>query len=88
MINQPIAVYLPKCAETIFANLGIVYSGNIYANLDVKSPPLRIKGVLDIVNPVLIVTHRALEQQLRALGNAPELFRVLIHPEPSTDNRR
>ena len=58
VINQPIAVYLPKSAATIFANLGIVYSGNIYANLDVKSPPLRIKGVLDLVNPVLIVTSR------------------------------
>jgi len=74
VINQPIAVFLPKSAATIFANLGIVYSGNIYANLDVKSPPLRIKGVLDLVNPALIVTSRALEQQLLALGVASELL--------------
>ena len=36
--NQPVAVFLPKGANVIIANLGIVYSGNIYTNLDIKSP--------------------------------------------------
>src|ERR1051325_11182339 len=57
-IGQPIAVYLPKSAEVIFANLGIVYSGNVYMNLDTKSPPQRIKAILDHIRPILIVTSR------------------------------
>jgi divalent metal cation (Fe/Co/Zn/Cd) transporter len=28
------------------------------------------------------------ELEIRFKQDAPELFRVLIHPEPSTDNRR
>src|SRR6266568_3505688 len=52
VIGQPIAVFLPKSAEVIFANLGIVYSGNIYMNLDTKSPAQRIKAILDHVGPI------------------------------------
>ena len=67
VINQPIAVFLPKCADTIFANLGIVYSGNIYMNLDVKSPAQRIKNILEKIEPVLIITSRDLAKKLEAM---------------------
>ncbi len=72
VINQPIAVYLPKCAGTVFANLGIVYSGNIYANLDTKSPPQRIRRILDNIAPVLVITSHPLAGALEAMGVARE----------------
>jgi D-alanine--poly(phosphoribitol) ligase subunit 1 len=68
VIRQPIAVFLPKCAEGIFADLGILYSGNIFCNLDIKSPLLRIQGIINNVRPVLIITSRALKAQLTAMG--------------------
>ncbi len=71
-INRPIAVFLPKCAEAIFANLGIVYSGNIYTNLDVKSPAQRIKNILDNIQPVAIITSRALAGALTDFGVVSE----------------
>lgn len=71
-INQPMAVYLAKGAPTIFADLGIVYSGNIYANLDTKSPAQRIKSVIDHIDPALIVTSRDLASQLDAMGVGQE----------------
>ena len=67
-IHQPIAVFLPKCAEAIFADLGIVYTGNIYTNLDVKSPAQRIRNILDNIRPVLTITSRALARTLLDLG--------------------
>jgi len=70
-IRQPVAVYLPRTAAVIFADLGIVYSGNIYCNLDVKSPAQRTKGILQNIAPELIVTSRELAGQLRAL-DVPE----------------
>ena len=70
VIREAIAVYLPKSAETIFADLGIVYSGNAYMNLDVKSPPQRIKSIIDHIGPRLIVTSRGLARQLENLGVA------------------
>ena len=68
VMRAPIAVYLPKSAEVIFANLGIVYSGNLYANLDVKSPPRRIQGILEHLGPALVITSRALAAQLETSG--------------------
>ena len=45
--GQPIPVFLPKSAQNIVADIGALYSGNAYANLDVKSPAQRLKGMLD-----------------------------------------
>jgi len=64
---QPIAVYLPKSAQVIFANLGILYSGNIYTNLDVSSPAQRTCGILQNISPILVITSRALASHLTDL---------------------
>jgi amino acid adenylation domain-containing protein len=61
---QPIAVYLPKSAAVIFADLGILYSGNLYMNLDVGAPAQRTRGILDHIRPILVITSRALAAQL------------------------
>jgi amino acid adenylation domain-containing protein len=66
--SRPVAVFLPKSASVVFADLGIVYSGNIYANLDIKSPAQRVKGIIGNIAPVLVVTSRALAPQLAAIG--------------------
>src|ERR1035441_784008 len=65
---RPVAVFLPKSASVVFADLGIVYSGNIYANLDIKSPAQRVKGIIGNIAPVLVVTSRTLAPQLAAIG--------------------
>jgi amino acid adenylation domain-containing protein len=77
--SVPIAVFLPRGAATIFADLGIVYSGNIYSNLDVKSPPQRIKNILGNLEPALVVTSQALAASVTALG--VELDRMWIIDE-------
>jgi amino acid adenylation domain-containing protein len=68
VICKPVALYLPKSAEVIFADLGIVYSGNFYTNLDIKSPGQRIRGIIDNIDPILVITSRALASQLSAIG--------------------
>ena len=67
-MRQPVAVFLPKCARTVLANLGILYSGNCYMNLDVKSPPERLKRILENVAPLVTITTRELLPALLALG--------------------
>jgi D-alanine--poly(phosphoribitol) ligase subunit 1 len=69
--KELIAVFLPKCAETVFADLGIVYSGNIYTNLDVKSPGQRIQNILEHLKPSLVITSRSSCEILWSL-NVPE----------------
>jgi amino acid adenylation domain-containing protein len=68
--RRPIAVFLPKSAEVVFADLGIVYSGNAYSNLDVKSPAKRVATTLRNLDAALVITSRALAPQLEAMGVA------------------
>ena len=55
--GQIVAVFLPKSAAAVMVDLAILYSGNAYMNLDVKSPKQRAKNILHQVRPVLIVTQ-------------------------------
>ena len=55
-INRPIAVYSEqniKCLASIF---GILFSGNFYTILDIKSPKERMQSIIDTLNPVAIIT--------------------------------
>jgi amino acid adenylation domain-containing protein len=75
--KQPIPVFLPKSAKNIVADLGILYSANAYANLDIKSPSQRLKGMLQNVDPVLIITSADHVATLKGL-DIPEDKLLLI----------
>jgi len=55
-IRKPIAVYMPKNIGCVVSDIAILYSGNAYMNLDIKTPTKRITAILERVNPVLILT--------------------------------
>ncbi|MBE2212913.1 MAG: amino acid adenylation domain-containing protein [Opitutaceae bacterium] len=74
IMRKPVPVFLPKSAQNIIANIGIMYSGNAYANLDIKSPPQRLKGMLDNLAPEVVVTSRAHIATLQDLGIAESLL--------------
>jgi len=65
--HKPIPVFLPKSAGNIIADLGILYSGNCYANLDIKSPAQRLKGMLQNLDPEIIITTAAQAPALQAI---------------------
>jgi len=75
--NRPIAVFLPKGTATIIADLGILYSGNCYGNLDVKSPPERLKAILQNLDATLVITSAAQAPVLLGLG-IPETQLLLV----------
>src|SRR4051794_7931517 len=75
--NQPIPVFLPKGAQNIVADIGILYSANAYANLDIKSPPQRLKGMLQNLAAHVIITSAACAPALRAI-DIPEENLLLI----------
>jgi len=54
--KKPISVFLSKSIETIFCDIGIIYSGNIYVNLDTKSPNERIKKINNFLDISLVIT--------------------------------
>lgn len=76
-MRRPVPVFLPKSAQNIVANLGVLYSGNGYANLDIKSPPQRLKGMLQNLASDVIITSRQQVATLRSL-DIPEDKLLLI----------
>jgi amino acid adenylation domain-containing protein len=69
--NRPVAVFLPKGANVVIADLGIMYSGNIYVNLDVKSPGQRLKNLLENICPAMIITSREFTDLLEGIHRDP-----------------
>ncbi|MEG0693318.1 MAG: AMP-binding protein, partial [Oscillospiraceae bacterium] len=57
-INEPVSVFLPKSIDAVVSDLAITYSGNVYMNLDVKTPAERIKNILETVQPKAIITNQ------------------------------
>lgn len=55
-INKPIALFLDKSIESVYVNLAILYSGNFYMNLDVKTPAERIRNILNLIKPHTIIS--------------------------------
>lgn len=79
--RHPIAVFLPKSIESVVADLAIVYSGNAYMNLDVKTPIQRIKNILELVRPLCVIADKAHAKHLREVW--PDSKMVLIDEELS-----
>lgn len=67
VIRRPIAVFMPKCIGSVVSDLGIVYSGNAYMNLDVKTPATRIGAILERIDPALVITDAAHEAAMAAI---------------------
>lgn len=67
VLNRPIGVYLEKSIESVIADIGILYSGNAYMNLDIKTPQQRIAGIIQLVHPVAIITTSKWAGQLPQL---------------------
>lgn len=62
--NRPVAVFLPKEINAVIADLGAIYSANPFMNLDVKTPIERIMNILELVQPVAVVTNEKYRQIL------------------------
>jgi amino acid adenylation domain-containing protein len=76
IIRTPIAVYLPKSIDSISSDLGIIYSGNYYMNLDIETPISRIKNILEKIKPEFIITNNVYFDKLT--GTSTEISIVNI----------
>lgn len=58
--NSPVAIFLPKSCDTLVAFTAVLYSGNFYAPIDVKTPISRLQHILKSLDPFLIITNTSL----------------------------
>jgi amino acid adenylation domain-containing protein len=66
--NKPIAVFLPKTINSVITDIAITNSGNIYMNLDIKTPLDRINNIISLIEPKLIITNSIYFMQVESLG--------------------
>lgn len=64
-IRRPVGVYLGKSIESVTADIAAVWSGNAYMNLDIKTPLSRIRNILELAEPILVITDPAHREALR-----------------------
>ncbi len=80
--NRPIAVYLPKSVELIVSDIGIIYSGNAYMNLDVKTPLQRIANIVTLVKPAFIITNEKFFKEIASVFDQQKI--ILIEEATNT----
>lgn len=84
--NQPIAVFLPKCLEVYETDIACTYSGNIFMNLDIKTPIARIKNILELIQPVLIVTNTKFMESIASVAENVPLLNLDELPQLVSEN--
>lgn len=67
ILNKPVAVYLPKSIHCVTADLGIMFSGNAYLNLDIKSPLQRVSAILNLVEPEYLITTNSFKKNIESI---------------------
>jgi amino acid adenylation domain-containing protein len=67
-ISKPVAVYLPKSIDSVTANMGITYSGNIYMNLDIKTPIERLRNIVALTKPKILITSKSLVDKVNSFN--------------------
>lgn len=78
--KTPVIVYLPRGADIIIANLGVLYSGNFYCNIDTTLPSERMQKVISNMRPSVFITKSEFKDRLLELG-VPEADLLLLDVE-------
>ena len=87
--NRPVGVFLDKSIESVYADLGILYAGDFYMNLDIKTPAERIKNIIQLVEPAAIISTQAQIKSIAAV--IPDSVKLIlldeIEPTPYPSQR-
>jgi amino acid adenylation domain-containing protein len=90
LINNPIAIFLPKSNEAIVSFIATLYSGNCYAPLDVKNPITRIQSIVNVLKPTAIITNNDYLKKLSGCNLNIEIINIdsidLFRPEGNDFN--
>lgn len=63
-VRKPVAVFMEKSVRTLELFMGIVYSGNFYVLIDPNFPVERINRILEVLQPVCVVTLKKFTDKL------------------------
>lgn len=74
IFKKPVAVYMNKSVDAIAAFYGIAYSGNFYTCLDTEMPAYRIKKILEVLDPEIILTTKETADDVSAFEYSKDVL--------------
>ena len=83
--NRPVGVFLDKSIESVYADLGILYAGDFYMNLDIKTPAERIKNIIQLIEPAAIISTQAQIKSIAAV--IPDSVKLILLDEMEKERR-
>jgi amino acid adenylation domain-containing protein len=67
---------MDKSIEAILSNIGIVFSGNAYMNLDTKTPIQRTNNILDLIDPALVITNSKYIDRFNGIWDKSKIINI------------
>ena len=79
--NHPVCVFADKSADTLAVFFGIIYAGCFYTLVDPSFPEARIRSMLSVLEPDVIVDGSNAPDKLAACGCTERVIRMetLVH---------
>ncbi|MGN0395214.1 MAG: AMP-binding protein, partial [Coprococcus sp.] len=75
---RPVAVLMDKCALSLAAFMGVVYSGNFYVVIDAEMPVERVNTIFEALSPVAVLTDELHMEKANELKLSAEGIVLLI----------
>ena len=66
--REPVVIFMDKHPKTLAAFFGAIYAGCFYVCLDEKMPEVRMRAILDNLNPRFLICDRKNQKRAEALG--------------------
>ena len=73
-VQKPVSIFMEKGIECLSSMLGIMYSGNIYVPMDVKTPEERLRSILGTLKSSIIICMERDRKRLSDMGFGDELL--------------
>lgn len=54
--QEPVCFFMEKCVDAVIAMFGAIYCGAFYSFTDIRQPAERVKKVLSVLDPAVIIT--------------------------------
>lgn len=62
LFKKPVAIFLEKGVDVLVSFMGTAYSGNFYSPIDVDMPGSRVDKILEVLQPVVVITTAPLKE--------------------------
>lgn len=65
--KKPVLLFMEKSISLICSFIGVAYSGNFYSPIDTKMPKERIKKIIEILDPSVVITDENHFEQVKTI---------------------